>query len=525
MEIRQEYPLSNESIDEISEKVNIYLTELHTEKKNQIRIRLLVEELLLDWMERFSDGQVLCVVKMGKRFGRPHISLEVEGEEFNPLNKIVDEYGTYRDHLLANMGLAPIYSYVRGCNRMVFKLKKQKANPLLSLALTVILALLVGFAGMAVQGSFREIMLNNILTPLYDTFFNLLGTIAGPMVFLSVAWGIYGIGDTSTFGRVGKRMILHFIGMVFLICALGVMIILPFMSLNMVISGGDASQLGSLFQMILGFIPTDIVTPFQDGNSLQIILLGAAVGVALLVLGSQTDVVARGIEQINYIVQFLMEIISNLVPAFIFIVLVQMIWSDTLDVVLSAWKPVVLFVLCALVMAAAMIFAAALRCKVSPKLVLSGAFPAFLIAVTTASSVASFGTCVNSCEKKLGIRNNITSFGIPLGIVMFPPGTALSFIIICMHTAEVYGVQCSLTWFVLATFTAVVLAIASPPIPGGTLTCYTIMFMQLGLPEEAIVVALALNILFDFIATGINILCLQLELMLQAKGMRLLDEI
>lgn len=60
--------------------------------------------------------------------------------------------------------------------------------------------------------------------------------------------------------------------------------------------------------------------------------------------------------------------------------------------------------------------------------------------------------------------------------------------------------------------------------PGGTLTCYTIMFMQLGLPEEAIVVALTLNILFDFIATGMNVLCLELELILQAKGMNLLDE-
>lgn len=207
------------------------------------------------------------------------------------------------------MGLAPMYSYAHGCNRMVFKLKKQKTNPLLSLALTVALALVVGFAGMLLPGSFREMVLNNILTPLYDTFFNLLGT---------------------------------------------------------------------------------------------------SMGVALLVLGSQTDAVARGIEQINYIIQFLMEVISNLVPAFIFIVLVQMIWSDTLDVVLSR------------------------------------VFPAFLIAVTTASSVASFGTCVNSCEKKLGIRNNITSFGVPLGIVMFPPGTALSFIMICMHTAEVYGVECSL---------------------------------------------------------------------------------
>lgn len=107
---------------------------------------------------------------------------------------------------------------------------------------------------------------------------------------------------------------------------------------------------------------------------------------------------------------------------------------------------------------------------------------------------------------------------------MFPPGTALYFIIICIYTAEVYGVECSVVWFVLAIFTGVLLAIAAPPIPGGTLTCYTIMFTQLGLPEEALVVALALDVLCDFVATGANMFCLQLELVIQTRKMGLINE-
>ena len=230
------------------------------------------------------------------------------------------------------------------------------------------------------------------------------------------------------------------------------------------------------------------------------------------------------IEQINYIIQFLMEIISRLVPSFIFIVLVQMIWSDTLDVVLAAWKPILLFLMMIFGVSVILTVFASLRSKVSPIKMVKKGFPTFLIGMTTASSVASFGTCVNACEKKFGVSNSMTSFGVPLGIVMFPPATALYFIVICTHTAEIYHIECSLTWFILAVFTAVVLAIASPPIPGGTLTCYTIMFMQLGLPEEAIVVALALDVLCDFIATGMNMFCLQIELVIQAKNMGLLNE-
>ena len=523
METKTAYSLSNESIDEIAEKTNDFLGTLNTESKNRLRIRLLVEEILLDWQQHFSE-ETVCQVRIGQRFRHPYIQLELEGESCNPLNTNTEYYGSYRSRLLANMGLAPLYSYENGRNRITFKLKKSKANPLLSLAAAVLLGLAVGTAGLHIPDDLRLSVLNSFLTPIYDTFFNLLGTIAGPMVFLSVAWGIYGIGDTATFGRIGKRMIIHFISIVFLICIACIPLSFPFFSLNLVWKSGGTSQLSSLFQMILGFIPTDIVTPFQEGNSLQIILLGAAIGVALLILGKQTEVVALTIEQINYVVQFLLEIISTLVPSFIFIVLVQMIWSGTLDVVLLAWKPLLAFLTIIVIIASAMVLAVAHCGKVNPLSILKKSLPTFIIGMTTASSVATFGTCANVCERKLGVSNHITSFGVPLGIVMFPPATAMYFIIICIYTAEVYQVECSAVWFILAVFSATVLAIAAPPIPGGTLTCYTIMFTQLGLPTDALVVALALDVLCDFVATGMNLFCLQIELGIQSKRMGLLDE-
>ena len=494
------------------------------EPKNRLRIRFMVEEILLDWQEHFSD-RANCQIRMGKRFQRPFIQLEIEGESYNPLEKSTEEFGDYRNRLLANMGLAPLFAYKGGRNIITFRLKKAKANPLWSLAIAVTAGLLVGAAGMWLPESLRLSVLNHILTPIYDTFFNLLGTIAGPMVFLSVAWGIYGIGDTATFGRIGKRMIIHFVSVVFLICTACTALMLPFFSLNFVQESAGTSQLSSLFQMILGFIPADIVTPFQDGNSLQIILLGAAIGVALLILGQQTEVVAQAIEQINYVIQFLMEIISTLVPSFVFIVLVQMIWSGTLDVVLSAWKPMLVFLIIAIIMAAAMVLVAAGCGKTSPLSVFKKDLPTFIIGITTASSVATFGTCTNICEKKLGVSEHITSFGVPLGVVMFPPATAMYFIIICIYTAEIYNVECSAVWFLLAIFSVVVLAIAAPPIPGGTLTCYSIMFTQLGLPAEALVVALALDVLCDFVATGMNMMCLQMELVIQSKRMGMLNEV
>ena len=46
-----------------------------------------------------------------------------------------------------------------------------------------------------------------LITPVFGSFMGLLSAISGPLIFLSVAWGIYSIGDTATLGTIGKRMI------------------------------------------------------------------------------------------------------------------------------------------------------------------------------------------------------------------------------------------------------------------------------------------------------------------------------
>lgn len=62
------------------------------------------------------------------------------------------------------------------------------------------------------------------------------------------------------------------------------------------------------------------------------------------------------------------------------------------------------------------------------------------------------------------------------------------------------------------SYISVVLAIAVPPVPGAALTCYTILFMRLGIPTDAIAVVITLNVILEFVTTAVNIFCLQTEL-------------
>ena len=67
------------------------------------------------------------------------------------------------------------------------------------------------------------------------------------------------------------------------------------------------------------------------------------------------------------------------------------------------------------------------------------------------------------------------------------------------------------------------LSIAAPPITGGALTCYTILFLQLGIPSGAAALALALNVILEFAATAVNLFCLQAELIESSGSLGMLN--
>lgn len=518
-----EYKLDESAIDEIAEKVQGFLNGLNMERRNVLRVRLSVEEVLLKWLEKFRGTQ--CSLSIGKRLGSPFVSICVKGEECNPLEEANQEYGEWSSHLLENMGLSPVFSYQKGQNQIVLKLKKKKKKPMIAILEALVFAVLLGILGRFLPDGIRLTISDGILAPIFNVFLGVLNTIAGPMIFLSVAWGIYSIGDVATLGSIGKNMMLRFAGKSFLIAGLGALIMVPFFQINMQFGAIDASQISNIYQMLLNIFPTNIVKPFYDGNAMQIIVIAIAFGLAMLVLGNQATVAAKFVEQANYIVQFLMEIISAVVPFFIFISLLQMILSDSLSVILPTWKALVLFIAATVILLAGNIFIVCMKEKVKFTAMVRKLFPTFLIALTTASSSASFGSNVQCCEKKLGIHSKITNFGIPLGIVIYMPATAINFLVVGLYMAESYQVDITWSWILMAVLITGVLSIATPPIPGGALACYTILFLQLGIPEEALILTMTLDIIFDCISTAASQTFLQLELLVQADRLRLLDKI
>lgn len=522
-DVRKEFKLSAGSVDEISDLITEFCTSVKTDKKDILRYRLSAEECLLHWLANGDEGHTVTV-SLGRRLMVPFIRLEEIGPADNPYADTNEEYGTFADSILVSLNLSPEYSYEKGANVVSYKLKRKSPGQITRLCSVIAAAVIVGLLGMVVlPPGVREAALDGLIMPLYDTFFSILSCIAGPMIFLSVAWGIYGMGDAATLGRVGKTMMVRYASVTFLAAAFSV-VFFPILGPGLSGGSGGSTQLASITELILGIFPPNIVEPFQTSNTLQIIFLAFVIGLALLYLSKQTRTVAQTIEQANLLVQFLMGIISKLVPFVIFFVIINMMWSGTITALGSVWKFILALLAGLMLYAAIVVLYTSSKLHVSSKVLISKCVPTYLICLATASSAAAFSTMIETCEKRFGIEKSLVKFGVPLGIVMCKLCTAINDMLLVFFFASKYGVECSAGWIVAAVVVSTMLAIAVPPIPGGGTIAYSMLYMQMGIPQEALAITLAIDAVTDFVITSTDIPLVQLVLVNIASKLGMIDE-
>lgn len=516
------YTLTEQTCDEIAAQITAFCESQKMDRKDIIRYRLSTEECLLDWLSHGCEGNKVRL-RMGSRMFSSFIVLEMEGQPLDPYRDEKESYGNFCNNILSNLNLTPDYSYDGGYNQLLFRIQEKRPGQVSILASVIALAVLVGLLGLVVlpQG-LRMSLLDGLITPIYDTFFNILSCIAGPMIFLAVTWGIYGIGDAATLTRIGKRLMLQYLSMTFLAAAF-CSVWFPLFGNHLVRTSGQDSSLNAIMGLILGIFPANIIEPFYTGNTLQIIFLAIVIGIALLYLGKKTSLVADAIEQVNYLVQFLMGLISRLVPFVIFLVVVNLIWSRNVKNIGNIWHLFLIFLVAAVVIAAAFLLSVSIKHKVKPKVLLNKSSDTFLVALATASSAASFSSNMTVCKKKFGISSSLCSFGIPLGMIIHKPIAASYNLLLVFYFASVYHVSCSWSWLVIAVLVCAIVAVATPPIPGGGAVAYSILFTQMGIPAEAMAIAITIDVLTDFVITAFEMFCMPLSLIHAARRLNLID--
>ena len=517
----KEYTLSGAAVDEISVGVQSYLNEIRMDKRNVQRVRLTVEELLLNIKEG-SDKNIKITVGLGKQFGRHILRLRYEMEPFDPIKS---SENPWVDDMMRSLGVYPSWSHRGKTNTVSLVLAdRPKRSGLFYIALAVIAAAALGVAGRFFSETLRQSLNETVLTPIYDGFLGLLNTFAGLTIFLIICNGILGMGDAETLGRTGKAVLLRFFRGSLLISVASTVMILPFLNLDF--SGGalgDASALGQLSQMLFDMLPTNIVDPFRNGNIVQIVVIALFIGGSLLIIGERGSHLRSLVSESTALMQRAISSVCVLVPVFIFASVLQILWFGEAATLLTIIKPLIVITASMTAIAAALWLIASLRLKCSPILLLKKVMPAFLVAFTTASSLSAMPLGMETCEKKLGVRGSMVSFAYPLGAMTYKASALVYFIALALNMAEIYQVGISVPWLFMAVIMAILCTIAMPPVPGGDILCYSLLFSILGFPADAMLIATALGRIIDYLDTGFNVMSLILETACEAGRLDSLD--
>lgn len=518
---QREIVLDAEGIDEASEAVAAFLEgSTKFDHRGVLSARLAFENTLIRLREHFGEGTPATLI-VSNRLGRPRLIVKVRGELFDPRES--EGMTDWERSLLEGSGLRPSYAYRGGYNVVSILCPRAPMGSMVKLLAAVVLGVALSQAGMMLPTGVRTGLLDGLVTPLFDTYVGMLSGVAGPMVFLSVAWGVCGIGDMAALGRSGKALISRFMGANLLATAMAILICIPVIKLPMGAAAGSGDVLSSITTMLLGLLPTNMVKPFVEGNTLQIIVLSIAVGVAALALGDLTKGIRTAIFQLNVLVQFLMEQLCRLLPAFIVVMIVSQTWSGTIGALLSSWLPILVVCVTCVLQLALLFVLTSFRCHIPLQKLVRVCTPALVLSFTTASSSAAFGTMVSACKDDLGVDDDQVSFGVPLGMVLCKPTMPILLMAIMLYSAQSFGVGANILWYVRLTMSCLLFAIAVPPVPGGMLACYSMMLAGLGIPVDALAICTALDMLMDTVSTSGNVGSLILEVVSAAEALGSVD--
>ena len=522
--IRQTYALDGAGIDQLSEEIDRRLAPIGIERENRLRIRLSMEEALLRMRDHFGEDNEVTLT-IGARWARPYVQIELEGAIFNPLSKTAGELEDWSGQLLTAVGLAPQYSYNNGTNTLRLTLPRQGMNPVLKMFIALAAGLVLGaLLAVVLPGTAKVILNTAVFEPLYDAWYRVLTVSAGPVIFFMTITTTINTGKIAEQGGDSRRMVARYISVSMLLSVLALLLSQALFRLDWEMDEMGPGLIRGLFENGFSIIPGDIFSPLIMVSTPQILLLALVLGNLLFAAGERAGTLSHICRQFNTVSLLLADLISRLVPYMVFLfAALEIAHGDTL-LLRGLWKPILLALVLALLIAFCGIFFTGRHLHVRPNQLWKTVRPVFLKTIRKGSLDASFALSETVCVQKLGIEKTFVTVGLPHGLVLFMPISALGTLVFTMYTASVYDLEVSLIWYLMVLVLATLLFVATPPVPGANLLAYAALFVQFGFPSVALIDAMIFDIFFGIFAAAANQLLLELDMTLQAARIGLLDE-
>jgi Na+/H+-dicarboxylate symporter len=387
------------------------------------------------------------------------------------------------------------------------------------------------------------------IKPWGTVFLNLLKLIAVPLVFVSLVKGIYGLDNIGRLRSLGLKTIGLYVISTVASIVIGLALVNTVKpgntfpksmqsefqdkySKNLTEKQSAASEIReqSPLQFIVDMVPENIVKATTDNSKmLQIILFAVLFGIAMILLPSPVIQPVRSfIDSLNDIILKLIDIIMLSAPYGVFALLAALVvdFSGDVDVFASLGMYVVTVAL-GILLILFLLYPIYLKVFVRRARIgrfFKGILPAQMVAFSTSSSAATLPVTLKQTTEELGVDHEVANFVLPVGVTINMNGTSCYQAIAAVFIAQVYGIELSLGQQLIIVLTALLSAIGSPGVPGGSIVMLIIVLTSAGIPVEGLALILGVDRPLDMLRTIANITGDSATSVIVAKTENLLDE-
>ena len=245
--------------------------------------------VLDDCRDHFGEGYEF-EYSAGRRFGRIELKIRIPGERFNPFE---DGSGAKRRSVekvlcrqLRDKTATVYYSYAAGYNIISVyssEIRHKEFAVRSPILWALILGLLAGLLCRSLPEGISRFLREDVADPIFSVTIGMMTGIMGPVMFISMVIAISSLDSIGKLADLGGKIFRRFIRCTLFTMGISIIVALCFYHVFSV-EGADFSS-GQIIRLLLDVFPTNIVKPFIENNTPQLVVMGAAMGTALLMLG------------------------------------------------------------------------------------------------------------------------------------------------------------------------------------------------------------------------------------------------
>ena len=333
-----------------------------------------------------------------------------------------------------------------------------------------------------------------------DVFLRCVRVVVPLLVFCAIVDAVASI-DLKDIGKVGAKTLFLFLMTTSSAAALAlavVFIIKPTQAHNAgalsEYTGGAVPQ--SFVDLLVNFIPNNIVSSFANGTIIQIIVFGIFLGLAISKLKSD-PLVSAFYDTIKGLRALMMSIVTMfmvLAPYGIFSLIANTVATIDNQKLMQVLQYVITVTVANVIYMVLYTLVVGFICKLNPVMIVKNLSRTYIMGVSTQSSAMTLPTELLDAKERLGISDRIAEFVLPLGNAINTNGAAVTTIIAGVTCAHIFGLNWGMQQYVMLAIYSVIATYGNTTVPGGGIVAVAVVFEMAGLPLEGV----ALFVSVDF---------------------------